>query len=57
MNRYPPENSKWTEFLQLKNAQAYEELLSAAGFQDISFDTTTKNGWIKVVARVAEGER
>jgi ubiquinone/menaquinone biosynthesis C-methylase UbiE len=51
VNRYPPENSKWTEFLQLKNAKLYEDILRAAGFQEITLDTTTKSGWIKVVAR------
>ena len=50
VNRFPPENSKWSEFLQLKNAEAYENILKGSGFQDISLDTTTKNGWIKVVA-------
>jgi ubiquinone/menaquinone biosynthesis C-methylase UbiE len=50
VNRYPPENSKWSDFLQLKNANAYKGMLCAAGFQDIALDTTTKSGWIKVVA-------
>ncbi|MBN1848537.1 MAG: class I SAM-dependent methyltransferase [Deltaproteobacteria bacterium] len=51
VNRYPPEQSKWSDFLQLKNAQAYENMLNAAGFHDITLDTATKTGWIKVAAR------
>lgn len=51
VNRYPPEHSKWSGFLQLKNANAYAEMLRAASFQDIDLDTTTKSGWIKVAAR------
>ena len=57
VNRFPPEDSKWSEFLQLKNAKAYQDILSTLGFQDISLDTTTKNGWIKVVARVSFSKR
>ena len=52
VNRYPPEHSTWSDFLQLKNAKAYQDMLSVSGFQDISLDTTTKNGWIKIFARV-----
>lgn len=52
VNRYPPENSKWSEFLQLKNAKAYNDLLGESGFHNITSDTTPKNGWIKVVARI-----
>ena len=52
VNRYPLENSKWSEFLQLKNAKEYEEMLSLSGFKDISIDIKTKNGWIKVFASV-----
>ena len=52
VNRFPPEDSKWSEFLQLKNAKAYEDVLKVSGFHDISLGTTTKNGWIKVIACV-----
>jgi ubiquinone/menaquinone biosynthesis C-methylase UbiE len=50
VNRYPPEQSKWSDFLQLKSAKAYQDLLSVSGFHDIALDTTTKTGWIKVIA-------
>ena len=55
VNRYPPENSKWSEFLQLKSADAYTDLLRTAGFQEVALDTTTKPGWIKVVAMQKRG--
>jgi hypothetical protein len=34
-----------------ENANAYKDMLSAAGFQDIALDTITNSGGIKVVAR------
>ena len=50
INRYPPENSKWADFLQLKNAGQYEKQLNLAGFSSITLDTESKKGWIKVIA-------
>jgi len=52
-NRYPPADSSWSEFLQLKSAEAYREALQMAGFTQIETDTDSRPGWILVTARVA----
>ena len=48
VNRYPDANSKWLDFLKLKNAAEYKAALNAAGFCDIVVDTS-KNNWICVI--------
>lgn len=52
VNRYPPEDSKWSSFLKLKNANEYKEKLNIAGFKDVSIDTSSRKGWILVIARI-----
>ena len=55
VNRYPSEDSKWSEFLQLKNAIEYKEKLNSAGFEHVSIDNKSKNGWILVIAKTKNG--
>lgn len=52
VNRYPPEDSKWTNFLQIKNAKDYEKILKSADFSDVCIDDKDKKGWIRVSARI-----
>lgn len=54
VNRYPPEDSKWAEFLQIKNSEEYKEILKPAGFNKICIDNKTKKGWICVSARIED---
>lgn len=51
VNRYPPENSRYVEFLQIKSSRAYQEWLTAAEFTDISVDAISRPGWIVVCAK------
>jgi len=37
--------------LNLKNEASYRDALASAGFRDISSDTESRGGWIRVVAR------
>jgi len=54
VNRYPPEDSKWSEFLQIKNSEEYKEILKSADFNKICIDNKTKKGWICVSARIED---
>lgn len=49
-NRYPEENSNWSDMLTFKNKQEYIEALEKAGFVNITADTETKKGWIRIKA-------
>lgn len=49
-NRYPEENSSWSDMLTFKNKQEYIEALQEAGFINITADTETKKGWIRIKA-------
>lgn len=51
INRYPPPDSKWSDFLQVKNAEDYKEKLTTAGFTEISIDDASRKGWILVKAK------
>lgn len=50
INRFPQENSKWLDFLQIKSAKDYLARLTEAGFGQISYDITTNSNWIMVKA-------
>ena len=52
VNRFPPEDSKWSEFLQIKNSNEYNRLLKSVGFDNIHIDNTTKKSWICVSASI-----
>ena len=49
VNRYPKAGSKWTNYLKLKNAEAYKRALEEAGFTQVTADMS-KPGWICVTA-------
>jgi ubiquinone/menaquinone biosynthesis C-methylase UbiE len=51
INRYPPPDSKWSDFLQVKNAEGYKEKLTIAGFTEVSIDDVSRKGWILVKAK------
>lgn len=51
-NRYPSADSKWSGFLKLKNANEYKEKLNMAGFKEVDIDTSSRKGWILVIARI-----
>ena len=53
-NRYPPADSKWSGFLKLKNENDYKEKLNMVGFKDVSIDTSSRKGWILVIARIGK---
>ena len=50
-NRYPEPGSSWSEFLQLKSAEAYEDALNRAGFTDTTTNISSRPGWILITAR------
>ena len=50
-NRYPEEGSKWGNFLQIKNANQYQQLLAEAGFKINSTDLQSQKGWILISAQ------
>ena len=53
INRYPDlsgKNADWADVLQIHSAAEYQEHLTAAGYQAITIDDTTKPGWILVTA-------
>lgn len=52
VNRYPPANSKWIEFLQIKSDTDYKQKLESSGFTPVSIDKNSKKGWIHVTAKV-----
>lgn len=52
VNRYPPENSKWSDFLQIKNSKEYDMRLRSAHFDVIEIDDKSKKGWICVLAKI-----
>jgi ubiquinone/menaquinone biosynthesis C-methylase UbiE len=49
VNRYPKADSKWINYLKLKNAEAYKDALEEAGFTQVTADMS-RSGWICVTA-------
>ena len=50
INRYPPADSKWVDFLQIKSDTDYKQKLDSSGFKSVSIDKDSKKGWIQVIA-------
>ena len=55
INRYPPEGSKWAEFLKLITDTDYKQKLESSGFELVSIDKESKKGWILVIAKINSG--
>ena len=48
INRCPSPDSRWSDFLQLKNAEDYKENLNNAGFRHTFIDDFSRKKWILV---------